>query len=154
MNTSSVVKSGLVGALGSLVMFIIMMIGISQGMAPFKLPPSAAFLKTIGLHKGPLPLIVHFGYGMTWSVVLVALVRQHTSIAKGLFVALALWLFMMLVYSPMIGWGFFGFGSTYEKGAELYLQPGPKYLIITLVLHIIYGLIIGGVNPLWIEFDG
>ncbi len=153
MNSDQFLKSATVGAVGSLVMFLFMVIGIHvTGMAPFKLPPSAAFLEILGLNVGPVPLLVHFGYGMTWSVVLVLLAKEHTSVAKGLFLALALWLFMMLVHSPMIGWGFFGFGNVYEEGSKLYLESGPKYLIITLVLHIIYGLIIGYLNPLWIDF--
>jgi len=154
MNPAYIVKSAIVGAVGSLVMFIIMMIGIKvTGMAPFQLPPSAAFLEIIGLNVGPVPLLVHFGYGATWSIALVFLAKEQTGIGRGLFLAGALWLFMMVVYSPIIGWGFFGFGSEYATDHTLYLEPGPKYLIITLVLHIIYGLIIGWGNSLWIDFD-
>jgi len=55
-------------------MFLLMMLGIhGTGTAPFNLPPSAAFLGQFGLNMGPLPLLVHFGYGATWSLVLVGL---------------------------------------------------------------------------------
>lgn len=149
-------KAAVVGALGSLVMFLIMMMGIHvTGIAPFNIPPSAAFLETLGLNVGPLPLLAHFGYGATWSLVLVALYGADTDLKAGLTVAGALWLFMMLVYSPVIGWGVFGFGGTghtLSSTDPLYLGSPVKYLVATLVLHLIYGGIIGSLNPAWIDF--
>lgn len=150
---SRYVKAASVGIGGSLVMFILMIIGIKvTGVAPFKIPPSAAFLEKLDMHAGPLPLIVHFGYGAFWSMVFYALFRENMRLYWGIVLALGLWLFMMVVYSPVIGWGFFGFGGAdYAKDATLYLEPGPKYLIATLVLHLIYGSILGVFNPWWIE---
>lgn len=149
-------KAALVGALGSLVMFGLMMLGIhGTGIAPFNLPPSAAFLEQFGLNVGPLPLLAHFGYGATWSMVLVALYGGGTDVRAGLTVATALWLFMMGVYSPLIGWGVFGVGGAghaLAPDAALYLGSPIKYIGATLLLHLLYGAIIGGLNPAWIEF--
>lgn len=148
------IKSAVIGALGSLVMFLLMMVGIhGTGLAPFNLPPSAAFLEQLGLNTGPLPLLVHFGYGTIWSMLLVGLYGADTDVRRGVYLATALWLFMMLVYSPIIGWGVFGFGSGYEPGAMLHLGSPIKYIVATLVLHLIYGWIIGGLNPAWIQFE-
>lgn len=151
MTTSNYVKAGVVGLLGSLVMFILMQIAMSTGMAPFNVPPSAAFLISIGLPAKPLALIGHFLYGAFWSIVLVALYKESVSLGKGMVLALILWAIMMLIISPIIGWGVFGFGDASEmaKDAKLYLAPGPQYLISTLVLHLIFGLIVGGINPAW-----
>lgn len=44
------IKAGTIGALGSLVMFALIMFG---GIAPFNLPPSAAFLEKLGINVGP-----------------------------------------------------------------------------------------------------
>ena len=149
------VKSAVVGALGSLVMFLLMMLGIhGTGIAPFNLPPSAAFLEQIGLNAGPLPLLVHFGYGATWSLLLVALYGTDTTVWRGILLAMGLWLFMMLVYSPLIGWGVFGVGGsgqTLSPSDPLYLGSPVKYVVATLLLHLIYGAIIGGLNPVWIR---
>lgn len=147
-------KVALVGVFGSLVMFLFMVVGIHvTGVAPFQLPPSAAFLEQMGLNIGPLPLLVHFGYGATWSVVLVMLFQRRTNLARGLALAMGLWLFMMVVYSPLIGWGFFGFGgSEFPKDSILFLESGPKYLIVTFLLHVVYGSIIGWLNSVWISF--
>lgn len=138
-----------VGLLASLVMFVIMMIGIhGVGVAPFNMPPSAAFLETLGLNVGPLPLVAHFGYGAFWSAALVAVYGGSTDLFKGLTLAAGLWLFMMVVYSPLIGWGLFGLAGTPElaSDAALHLAGGPKYAVITLVLHVVYGAIVGGLD--------
>jgi hypothetical protein len=149
-------KSALVGALGSLVMFVLLMAGIhGAGVAPFNIPPSAAFLEQVGLNTGVLPLLVHFGYGATWSLLLVTLYGAETTIRHGLQLAAGLWIFMMLVYSPLIGWGVFGIGGrghTLAPTDPLYLGSPVKYVGATLVLHLIYGAIIGGLNPAWIQF--
>jgi len=135
-------------------MFLIMMFGIhGAGVAPFNLPPSAAFLERIGMNVGPLPLLVHFGYGAVGSVALVAVWGRDASVRSGLVLASGLWLIMMVVYSPLIGWGVFGFGSGYEPGSPLHLGSPIKYMGATLVLHAIYGAIIGGLNPAWISFS-
>lgn len=150
------IKAASVGLLGSLLMFIVMMVGINvTGIAPFNVPPSAAFLQALGINVGPLPLLVHFGYGAFWSMVLVAWAGRDTSVVRGLVLAFGLWLFMMVVYSPIIGWGFFGFGdaSSLAADAPLYLEPGPKYAVMTLLLHVVYGLIIGWLNPAWLSDD-
>lgn len=150
-------KAATVGALGSLVMFAVIMIGIhGAGIAPFNLPPSAAFLEMLGLNVGPLPLLVHFGYGATWSLVLVALYGRDVSVGNGLGLATALWLVMMVGYSPLIGWGIFGFGGAGHQlspSDPLYLGSPLKYVVATFVLHLIYGTIIGRLNTAWISFE-
>ncbi len=147
-------KPALVGIVGSVVMFIIMMLGIHSGMAPFNITPSAAFLQRLGVNVGPLALLVHLGYGALWSILLVQLFQEKTNIARGIGLALCLWLALMLIYSPIIGWGLFGFGEAGQLAPDdpFHLAPGPKYLLVTLILHLIYGTIIGWLNPLWISF--
>ncbi|MFQ5929604.1 MAG: hypothetical protein ACE5MK_07885 [Acidobacteriota bacterium] len=149
------VKAAVVGILGALVMFIFIAFAIQRDIAPFNIPPSAAMLTKLGINVGPLPLLVHLGDGAFWSMVLVFLLREHTNVWNSMGLGVALWLNMMIIYSPVLGWGFFGFGgsgSTLAPDHPLYLAPGPKYLIATLVLHVIYGAIIGWLNPLWIQF--
>lgn len=149
------IKAAVVGIVAALVMFIFIFGAIQSGMAPFNIPPSAAMLTKLAMNVGPLALLVHFGYGAFWSIVLVYWFQVTTSAAKGIYLALGLWLLMMIVYSPIIGWGFFGFGgagATLPPDDPLYLAPGPQYLVATLVLHLIYGAIIGWLNPLWIRF--
>lgn len=150
-------KAANVGALGSLVMFLTMFVGIHvTGIAPFNIPPSAAFLERLGLNIGPLALIIHFGYGMAWSMWMVAFFEWDANLKYGLLLAMVLWTVMMLIYSPIIGWGVFGFGGvgpTLPSNHPLHLSSTIKYIVLTLVLHLIYGTIIGTLNPMWINFD-
>lgn len=146
------IKAALVGAAGSLVMFAIMMPLIGSGMAPFRMAPSAAALVSLGFPAQPLAPIAHFGYGMIWSVVLVAWFGRDTTVSKGLGLAGLLWLVMMLVHSPMIGWGVFGTADTAGLPESLQLGSTGKYVVATFLLHVVYGLVIGGLNPWWIDF--
>ncbi|WP_170245557.1 hypothetical protein [Fodinibius salinus] len=52
---------------------------------------------------------------------------------------------MMIVLSPIIGWGFFGLGYAGQLAADapFYLESGSKYVIMTLILHLTYGAIVG-----------
>jgi hypothetical protein len=147
------IKAALIGAVGSLVMFIILFVGIHvTGFAPFNVPPSAAFLQTLGLNVGPLPLVLHFGMGMAGSLLLVAGAGTKTDLQRGLGLATALWLIMMLVHSPITGWGVFGFGGAnhaLDASHPLYLGNPVKYVVLTLVLHLVYGAIIGPGNAAW-----
>lgn len=148
-------KAAGVGALAALVMFILMKVGIQTGNAPFEVPPSAAFLKTLGMLDIPLPLalIAHFGYGIFWSIVLVAIFREHTDLVRGLGLAFVLWLGMMLIHSPLIGWGVFGMADTSQLPEDLQLGSPVKYIVATLILHAVYGGIIGWLNPRWITWQ-
>lgn len=145
LNNSSWWLALLAGIVGSIVMFFIMSFTIGRNMAPFNVPPSAAMVIKAGFNPKPLALIVHLVYGALDSLIMVAIFRTASSVKTGLIVAFFMWLIFMIIYSPIIGWGFFGFGeaSTLPMDAPLYLAPGAKFLIVTLILHIIYGVIIG-----------
>lgn len=151
------IKAGTAGFLGALLMFALMYVGISvTGMAPFAVPPSAVFLMEVfGLGRElaeTLGLVVHFSYGIFWSIVLLAFFWDRTSVGKGVGFSIGLWLLMMLVHSPMIGWGFFGFGGTGPSTEVLALGSSTKFVLMTLVLHLIYGVVIGWINGNWVTF--
>jgi hypothetical protein len=141
------------GLIGSLVLFVVMVLGVQvTGMAPFNLPPSAAFLEALGLNIGPLAPVGHFAYGALWAVILLALFGQRVRMANALGLAGVQWLLLMVVYAPVIGWGFFGIGGPAHQlpaDAPLYLGVAPKFLVMTLVLHAVYGAINGWLIPRW-----
>lgn len=146
------IKAAIVGALAALIMFLCMQALVVVGIAPFNTPPSAAFLISVDMPPEPLAAIGHFLYGMLWSMVLVGIYGPRTSIGKGLTLSLLLWLVMMVVYTPVIGWGLFGFGGEGQAlpaDHPLHLSDPITYVIATLVIHLIYGAIIGGLNPAW-----
>ncbi|MFW5856253.1 MAG: hypothetical protein ACOCX4_00110 [Planctomycetota bacterium] len=146
------IKAAAVGLVAALVMFVLIQIAIASGLAPFNVPPSAAFLTAMDLPSTPWALFVHFGYGLLGSVLLVAITRNHATVWKGLVLGVALWLVMMVVYSPMIGWGMFGAAEADVAGDHpLSLAPGPQYAVAALVLHLVYGLVVGAGDKWWLR---
>ena len=148
------VKAGTSGFIAALVMVLLMQGAMAQGMAPFSMAPSAALLATLGLPAQPLAVILHFGYGMFWSLVLLAIFWDRTRVGTGIGLSLFLWLVMMLVLSPVIGWGVFGMNPSADLPDRLRLTSGLHYAGSTLLLHLIYGAIIGWMNGTWITFGG
>lgn len=148
------IKAGAVGALGSLVILVVMGIGIhGTGAAPFNLPPSAAFLKALGIAPQPLAVLLHFTYGIAWAMILWAVFRDKTDIWRGIGVAVVVkWLVLMqLIYSPIIGWGPFGSNAgTLPADAPSALTSTGAYVVMTLVLHVVYGALNGWLIPRWI----
>ena len=151
-------KAGAVGFLGSLIIFAVMILGVKvTGVAPFNLPPSAAFLEALGLNIGPLAIIGHFVYGIVWALILLALFGQRVDVARGLGLAGLQWLLLMVVYAPVIGWGVFGFGGPAHNlaaDAPLYLGNPVKFVVLTLVLHAVYGALNGWLIPRWAGWSG
>ena len=148
-------KAVIVGFSASFMMFLILAPLIVLDLGPFNLPPPAAFLASIGWNIGILPWVVHFFYGILWSVVFVHFFGDEVSIGRGIGLAAVLWLLMMTVYSPLMGWGFFGFGEAHLLPVEdpLYLAQGWSYAGVTLLIHLVYGILIGWLNPLWEKVD-
>lgn len=151
-------KAGIVGIIAALVMFLLLAVAIHvTGMAPFNQAPSAAFLDKLGFPTQPWALIVHFAYGIFWSIVLVAVFGSRTNIWNGMGLSVALWLIFMIAYSPIIGWGFFGVGGPgHELPSDdpLYLGSPVMFIVAALLVHLVYGAIIGWLNPLWIRQTG
>jgi hypothetical protein len=150
-----ILKAMFVGCEASLVMLVLVLQAIQHGWAPFNLPPSAAFLARLGRDQVPYPLVLHFGYGAFWSVFLVLLFRERTSFIKGLGLGLALWLLLMIVYAPLLDWGLFGrlTPAGLSPQAPLYHVPGTAFVLTTLAAHLVYGGLVGWLNPLWVEFQ-
>ncbi len=143
----------LTGFLASLVMFLVIYLGINvTGMAPFNVPPSYAFLYNLGIEQSGYALLLHFCYGIFWAYVLVYTFEDDISVAKALGLSVVLWLFMMFVYSPLIGWGFFGFGYAQNLAVDhpLYLESSFLYILMTLILHLIYGWVLGYLSSRWL----
>lgn len=145
----------LAGFLASLVMFLFIYLStVITDIAPFNISPSAAFLYNLGVENTGYALLLHFVYGIFWSYVLVYTFEEDVSITKAVVLSVILWTFMMIVYSPLIGWGIFGFGYAHYLPSDhpLYLGNTLSYLAMTLVLHLIYGWVLGFLNSRWLEY--
>lgn len=148
MQVSQILQRGaLWGALATLVMTLIMLTGMGTGIAPMPEPiPKALAELVLGVVLGSVTtpvatitgMLAHFGYGAGAGVLYGFLFEQNTNWQTGLTWGAVLWLIMQLAVLPLLGWGLFGLAITGFP---------PKIAVGTLVLHLIYGGILGwGVN--------
>ena len=120
-----------VAVLTAIVMVILAKIGVS----PFPKPPSLAFAETLLGRELPLPagLLFHTAYVIFWCVVFVRFFPQR-NLKTALGLALALWLVILMVFFPLVGWGFAG------------LHISPKLIPASLLPHFLFGILLWGLN--------
>lgn len=116
-------------------MSTLMVVGVVTGAAPMPRPiPEAIVSLVIGDVATPIRMLVavsaHLLYGGVFGSLLTGMVQQ-VSVWKGLTLGVVLWIGMGIVALPLIGWGVFGTAIT------------PKIAVATLVLHLVYGGVLG-----------
>lgn len=129
-------KSGFVwGIVATLAMSTLMVTGLVTGLAPMPRPiPEALVSLMIGGAPRPVRMVAaltaHLLYGGLFGAALAGTVRS-VSVPKGLGFGVLLWIGMGVVFLPLLSWGVFGTAIT------------PKIAVATLVLHLIYGGVLG-----------
>jgi len=130
-------KRGLIfGLIGTVVMSILMLIGKVTGISPIPEPIPIVIMKHIlGDIAKPILMISgmmsHLIYGSMAGAVFYSLIKNRGNIYRSMGFGILLWLIMQLTVLPFLGWGIFGSAIT------------PKIAIATLVLHLVYGVILG-----------
>ncbi|MFQ5348619.1 MAG: DUF6789 family protein [Rhodothalassiaceae bacterium] len=127
------------GFLASVVLGILMLLKGMMGLAPgfSAIAGNAAVFAKIGTPATPTwGWIWHFLIGsIAWGL-LYAAIRDRLPGAsepvRGLVFGLIAWLAMMIAWMPLAGMGLFAMPD-----------PGMMALVMTLVLHLIYGLVLG-----------
>jgi len=123
------------GALATLAMSAVMIVGTVTGLSPMPAPIPEAIVGMV-LDGAPTPVLVaaavvaHLGYGGTFGALLARFAPPVTP-AKGLALGVALWAVMGVVVLPLLGWGLFGTAIT------------PRVAVATLLLHLVYGGVLG-----------
>lgn len=140
------VKTILIGILATFAMDVSMKILMNTlGLMPTNIHPAAAFLYNLGIQSNYFSLILHYCYGILWTLVFVYAFEFNFSVKKAVILSLVLWIFMMTVYSPVIGWGFFGVGNArlLDNSHPLFVSSTIEFIALTLSIHICYGLTLG-----------
>jgi len=134
LSRSEFFKAAGVGIITALILSAIAMMMFRSGLTPLPKPPSLAFAETIMGTSLPLPvgLLFHVAYITAWSVVFVTLFRDNLSFRRALYLALFLWIIALVVFFPIIGWGFFG------------LAISPKLIAGALGPHVIFSFVLWG----------
>jgi hypothetical protein len=124
-----------IGIVVAVVTAAVMLALTTAGASPFPKPPSLAFAETLLRHPIPLPvgLLFHVAYVTFWSVVFVRYFPRR-NLKAALALAGALWLVILIVFFPVVGWGFAG------------LQVSPKFIPASLVPHLLFGFIVWGLD--------
>jgi len=147
------VRASLIGFGAALAMFPYVMFTVDfLGLSTVNQPPSAALADVVGLPAQPTGLLVHFAYAIFWALVFLRIFGTRATIGHGLAFGGGLWLLQMLVYAPVIGYGFFGFGGPNHglPAAEpLHIGSGWWYMAESAVLHAFYGAFVGWLIPDW-----
>lgn len=137
MSDSFSLRSGFFwGVAATVAMSVLMLVGMGTGAAPMPEPIPRAIVTGLLGPDLPQPLVMglaivlHLGYGGFWGGVLVS-VMDRVSILQGVGLGVFLWLLMQIVVLPLLGWGFFGIAVT------------PAIAVATLVLHLVYGGVLG-----------
>jgi hypothetical protein len=131
-SAKDLVKAVGIGIATAVLLSLIMVPAFKFGISPFPKPPSLAFAEVL-LGEVPLSvgLLFHVAYVAFWSVVFIAFFQRPTLIsAMGL--ALALWVVVLVVFFPVVGWGFLGLGVS------------PKLIVASLVPHVLFGVVLWG----------
>lgn len=137
-NRPDVLRGVLASFTGTLALSAIMVVKQMMGMLP-QMNPIADLVALAhsfaGTPRSPLVgWLLHFALGsLVWGT-LFAILRPAipgSGLVKGLLFAVGAWILMMMLFLPLTGQGFFG------------LNAGPVIPLMTLLLHLVYGAVLG-----------
>ena len=131
LNATELSKATGVGVGTAILLSIIAIAGQVSGMSPMPKPLGLAFAQLL-LGDVPLPvgLLFHVVYVTFWTVAYVVLFRTSLTLLNALALGLFLWVLVLILFFPLVGWGFFG------------LQVGPQLIVASLVPHVLFSLFI------------
>ena len=123
-----------VGVVTAVILSLVMVPAFKAGISPLPKPLGLAFAQLI-LGEVPLPvgLLFHIVYVTFWSVVYIVVFKQRT-FQNALWLALGLWLAVLVFFFPVVGWGFLG------------VAVGPKIIVASLVPHVLFAIVLWGIS--------
>lgn len=131
-------RSLVLGIINAILLSAVMVPASKTGVSPLPEPPSLAFAETLFGRPLPLPvgLLFHVAYVTFWSVVFVAMAYPRLTLVRALGLSIILWVVVLVVFFPFIGWGFLGLGVS------------PKLIIASLVPHVLFAVFLWGLGRL------
>ena len=143
MTAKNWLKGMVAGFIATVVLSALMLMKQGMGLVP-QLNPIEDIVHVADHLTGmtlPLPFawIGHFVLGtVAWGIIYAALQASlpGAPVVKGLIFGALAWLAMMIIFEPLAGDGLFA------------LSLGPQATVATLVLHLVYGAVLGEVYGL------
>jgi hypothetical protein len=107
---------------------------IKAGVSPLPKALGLAFAETVLRRPLPLPigLLFHTAWVTAFSVAYVGLFRNALTFVRALWLATGLWIFVLVLFFPIVGWGFFG------------LAFSPKLIVGSAVPHLLFAFFLWG----------
>ena len=104
------------------------------GISPLPKALGLAFAETVLGRPLPLPvgLLFHTIWVTAFSLLYVVLFRDALTLMRALVLGIALWLFVLVFFFPVVGWGFFG------------LVVGPKMIVGAGIPHLLFAFFLWG----------
>lgn len=123
-----------VGVATSAILAGLNVIALKSHVSPLPKPLGLAFAETIFGHGLPLPvgLLFHLAWVACFSLVYVVFWRTALTLQNAVILAAGLWLAVLVVFFPLVGWGLLG------------LAVSPKLIIPVTVSHLLFALILWG----------
>ncbi|QFU23065.1 hypothetical protein FM038_013505 [Shewanella eurypsychrophilus] len=139
INKKDISKGLIAGLIATVALTAIMMIKSTMGIMPDFNPVQIladTVTDTLGLSQTPvLGWFLHFGLGsVIWGLSFTTfnnILPGKSQVAKGLYLGVIAWGFMMLGLMPIAGFGMFG------------LLLSMKVPVMTLMLHLVFGFALG-----------
>lgn len=127
---SSALKNIGVGLLVAIAVSLFMVPATIAGLPPFPQPPSLAFAELVLGTSLPLPvgLIFHLLYVTFWSWVYYTFFAEPNTFGKTLILAVVLWVVVLVVFFPLVGWGFAG------------LNIGSQMIVASAIPHLLFAI--------------
>lgn len=126
-------KAIVAGLITAVVTASISMLLINSGISPFSAPPALIFAgQFIENPAMPVGFLFHLAYVVAASVIFVSLFRDNMSFLSALGWSVALWVIALVVFFPIIGWGFLG------------LAQSPQFIVAALVPHALFAVFLWG----------
>ena len=123
-----------IGIVTALLLSAVMVPAFKFGISPMPKPPSLAFAENLFGRDLPLPvgLLFHVAYVTFWAVAYVVVFRNRLTFLNALWLGLGLWVVILVVFFPIVGWGFLG------------LAVSPKLIPASLVPHVLFAVFLWG----------
>lgn len=116
----------------------VMVTALKSGISPLPKPLGLAFAETVLGRTLPLPvgLLFHAAWVIAFSVIYVGLFRDALTFLRALGLAAVLWFLVLVIFFPLVGWGFFGLAVT------------PKLIVASAVPHLLFAIFLWGLCKL------
>jgi hypothetical protein len=136
LSAKELFKSVGIGVVTAILLSAVMVPALKLGISPLPKPLGLAFAETVLGRPMPLPvgLLFHVAYVTFWSVAFVFLFRGSLTLRNALILGLSLWVLVLVIFFPVVGWGFLG------------LAVSPRLIVASLVPHALFAVFLWGLS--------